>query len=681
MMLDRFFHPRSIAVVGISRSREKLGSVVFRNLIAGGFRGPLYPVHPTMASMGSRQVFSSVKNIPRVVDLAVIVTPAATVPNILHECGLAGIKRCVVISAGFRETGSEGAHFEAQLIALAQRYHISLLGPNCLGFLHGGFAVNASFAKKLPPEGNVALVSQSGAMAVAITDWARTADVHFRSIVSLGNKAGLSEVELLDYFARDRKTKAVLLYLESCERGQAFLAALRRTVRQKPVVILKAGESDLGQRAAASHTGALAASNRLFAAAVAQTGAIHVHRIEELFDMALLLSRRQTMAGPRVALLTNAGGPGIMASDALAATQLRMAVFRPATVKNLQQALPPAAGMANPVDLMGDAGVRRYADALAALGRDSGVDAVLVILTPQIVTQPEATAHAVLRMQRRFPSTVFAASFLGAATVASARSILRRGGIPHFAYPEDALLALDGLWHHVQRARHAYVQRRNTLRPQGDQLLVLPPAAMRLLKRHGLRPVPFRLASSEAGAVAHARALGYPLAVKFISRAIIHKAASDALWLNLRTPKELRAAMRDARRRFRTFLRPGRDEGLMLQRMIPYRSEWLLGARRDPSFGIAILLGRGGVNVEREEHFVTLFAPFSSADVQLAIGSLMPGAKANVDARAIATAARRLLAAMRSQPRLAELEVNPLLVGKPGEGASVVDARGVFLPR
>ncbi len=678
--IKRFFQPRSIAVIGVSHHPRKLGTRVFSNLIAGGFRGRLFPVHPSLRTLKGRRVYPSVEAIPLRVDLAVIVTPAQTVPDLLAACGRVRIPNVIVISAGFRETGPEGAAREKELIRLAQRYRINLLGPNCLGYLHGPHKINASFAEPLADYGTVTLLSQSGAMAVAITDWARQAGVGFRAVVSMGNKAGLSEVELLRYFGADHATKAILFYLESIEHGSAFCALARRIVRTKPIVVLKAGESDLGRRAIVSHTGALAGDREILAAALSGAGIIQVHRIEDLYDMATMAANGRPMHGNRLAVLTNAGGPGIMVADAVADSSLALASIAPRTQQRLRRILPVAASIANPIDIIGDADTRRYANTLAALGQDPGIDGLLVLLTAQVVTNPKAIAETIIRFTRRYPRLPVVTSFLGGKAVARARRLLREAGIPHFAYPEDAVNALDRMWKSIQERRHFSRHRRTkALRPTSSlrrllrHPMLLPPYSTAVLRACGIPVVQERLVQNEEAAVRAAKWLGFPVVLKVIAKAALHKTDAGAVLVNLKDAATLRRTVRAASRRFPQRMRATDGEGFLVQPLITFDAELFVGAKRDPSFGPVVVVGLGGIDVELTRRTVTLLAPFDRTVVLdrlrrsvLASWLLHRRGHAPVDLHALADAAVALGRLLESFPSIREIDINPLAVDDRG---------------
>ncbi|MFA6197535.1 MAG: acetate--CoA ligase family protein [Patescibacteria group bacterium] len=682
--LDGFFRPRVIAVVGVSNESKKLGTQIYRNLLAGRWHGRVVPVNPNANKIGTVRCYPSVDRIPGRVDLAVIVTPAPTVATILTSCGKKRIKNCVIISAGFRETGVEGKIREQELINIARRYGIKLLGPNCLGFMHAGSGINATFARPIEQVGSLALISQSGALAVAVTDWARRSSVGFRAVISLGNKAGLNENDLIDYFAADPGTSAILLYLESIEHGEKFMATVRAAVKRKPVVIIKSGESELGQRAAISHTGALSSPREVVAAALRQAGAIQIHSVKELYQFAQVGAVSSELQGNNIAIVTNAGGAGIMATDAIATSNLKLSQADSTTIKKLRAGLPAAASVSNPFDLVGDADAVRYKLALKVIGSDPAVSAVVVLLTPQVVTQPLATAQAIIAVAKRYPLKLWVASFLGGESVASARTALAKAGIPHFEYPEEAISAIDMLW----RARtngqyHApKIQSAVSKKPLKQTGLILPKPALGILKSYGFNTIPTRFAKDNHEAKAAAKSLRYPLVLKISSQSMIHKAAGGGVWVGIKNEHELLRTLRIAERRFPAKYRRGIGEGWLLQHQIHSGVELFLGGRRDSSFGPMVLLGKGGVDVEKNKAITIAFPPFTSESLrrQLSLGSagrdLMQFIhEQHLDLMAYLTAASHLGQLLREHNEISEVDVNPLFVGPVGEGTKAVDAR------
>jgi acetyltransferase len=681
MNLKTFFSPRAIAVVGVSRNRKKIGSRIYANLRDGGYRGRIYPVNPHMARLDGARVYPSVSEIPAHVECAVIATPAETVSRVCDECGRARIRNVVVISAGFREIGPEGEKREQELKAILRRHSMRLLGPNCLGFLHTGSHINASFGSSILGGGGVTVISQSGAMAVALADWARTSGVRFRAMVSLGNKVGVDECDLVEHFGRDRKTTAILLYIESCERGSEFLRVARRVARNKPVILLKAGESSLGMHAAVSHTGALATPRAIFSAAMVKAGVIQIRRIEDLVDAAALLALRRRMRGNRIAIITNAGGPAIMAVDEIASSSLQLASFSPATQSKLARALPPAATTKNPIDVIGDADPERFRRAITCCVADRTVDAILVILTPQVVTRVMETARIIQRISQSYPQILFASSFLGGGAVEGARRWLQQQGVPSFSFPEDAIDALNLLARYAQNRTKPLFR---TLRPVREQRvrhrgLLLPPASHRLLRRAGFSVVAERFVRTPEEAHRASRTMTFPAVCKWVSARAIHKEKSHAIWIGISSPRALQNAIAASVRRFGPPRSPA--EGWLLQPYLSGGSEWFLGGKRDPSFGPVILVGRGGTEVEAAGDVFAMLPPLTRTELDAALAHAcrrMAISQETVDVRAIAQSVQRLVLLFQSMPALLECDVNPLMVWAPRKGATVVDARFIF---
>ncbi|MBI4496810.1 MAG: CoA-binding protein [Chloroflexi bacterium] len=448
--LDYFFAPRSVAVVGASHNPQKLGYFLMDNLLRERFPGPIYPVNPRGGTILGLKVYPAVQEIPGPVDLAVIAVPAPLVVAALEECGRKGARAAVVISAGFKETGPEGALREQEVAATARRYGIRLVGPNCLGVIDTFHSLNASFAEAMPERWEVAVMSQSGAMATAILDWSRWTDVGFSKFVSLGNMADVTEAELLEYWAEDRETNVVVGYLEGISNGRHFMEAARRLTRNKPLVIMKVGRTAAGARAASSHTGTLATVDYVVEAAFRQTGVVRAETMEELFDFTRCFAYSPLPRGDRVAVVTNAGGPGVMATDAIDRVGLRLATLLPQTQRLLIGALPEAASVQNPVDVLGDAQADRYDAALGAVVADPGVDCVLVLLTPQAMTEPERTARTIISNSRTADKPILVV-YMGGVAVERGRHMLERARVPVYFYPERAVRAMAVL---VQYARY-----------------------------------------------------------------------------------------------------------------------------------------------------------------------------------------------------------------------------------
>jgi acetyltransferase len=442
--LDSFFTPRSIAVVGASRNPQKLGYVLLDNLQRGRFRGALYPVNPNAEAVLGLPAYAHVDDIAEPVDLAVLTVPATAVTEVIDECGRKGVPAAVVITAGFRETGPEGAARERELLARARAAGVRLVGPNSVGVINTFANVNATFAESAPTSYEVALISQSGAIATAILDWARAIGVGFSKFVSLGNMADVNEVDLIDYLASDPQTKLIVGYIEGFSDGRRFVDCAKRLTPRKPLVVMKVGRSESGARAAQSHTGSLAGSDAIVDAAFRQAGVIRAYTMDELFDFTLAFSYLRPPAGDRIGVVTNAGGPGVMTADAIERVGLRLATLSPVSRNALAEALPAAASSANPIDVLGDAPSERYRMAVEIVLRDPDVDAVIVLLTPQAVTEPEATARVLAYLARMHDKPLMGV-YMGGDAVARGRLMLDSSHVPGFHYPERAVRAMAAL--------------------------------------------------------------------------------------------------------------------------------------------------------------------------------------------------------------------------------------------
>lgn len=442
--LDCFFRPRSVAVIGASRDPQKLGYTILDNLLKHRYPGRIYPVNPQAQEIFHLKVYPTVTQIPDPVDMAVIVVPAPVVPFVLQECGMKGVKGVVIISAGFRETGAEGLQREKELVAMARRYGIRIVGPNCLGVINTFHSLNATFAEGMPNPWEVGLMSQSGAMATAILDWANLADVGFSKFISMGNMADVDEVDLLEYWKDDEECKVIVGYLESIDRGQRFLEVARQLTARKPLVLMKVGRTAAGAAAASSHTGALSTPDQVIEAAFQQAGITRAETMEQLFDFTMCFSWAPLPKGERMAVITNAGGPGVMTTDAIENSGLHMAQLGPQTLTTLGEHLPQSASTHNPIDLLGDALADRYLAALEAVLRDPGVDGVFVLLTPQAVTEPERTARVITSHVRSFDKPVMAV-YMGGVAVGRGTDMLEEARVPVYAYPERAVRAMAAL--------------------------------------------------------------------------------------------------------------------------------------------------------------------------------------------------------------------------------------------
>jgi acetyltransferase len=689
--LDALFSPRSVAVFGASQRPNSVGATVWRNLSQGGFAGRLYPVNPKHAELGGVPAYVSVDALPEAPELAVICTPAATVVPLITSLGACGTRAAIVVSAGLDAT-------QKQAMLDAARVHtLRILGPNCIGLLVPHLGLNASFAHIGAQPGELAFVSQSGALVTAMLDWADSRGIGFSHFVSLGERADVDFGDMLDFLGSDPRTRAILLYIESIEEPRKFMSAARAAARNKPVIVVKAGRSAAGQQAAASHTGALAGSDAVFDAAIARAGMLRVNTLQDLFLAAETLARFRDGPSDDLVVLTNGGGAGVMAADAAAAEGVPMAMLGEATRERLNAVLPANWSHANPVDIIGDAPARRYVQALQALSKDTA-SAVLFIHAPTAIVPSAEIAQALLPLVSAKPRRVLGC-WLGEGAVAQARGLFRDAGVPDFNTPEEAVRAFSFLRTYRQHqtellqtpparcAMHKPDLPRlraivDTVLGSGRKLLT-EPEAKDFLAAAGLPVVPTRKVGPHASeALAAAEAMGFPVALKILSHAISHKSDVGGVRLNITSPAELAEACTAMLARVHE-LQPKADiQGFTVQPMVrkKHAHELIVGASVDPVFGPVILFGAGGTAVEvladRALALPPLNTPLALAQIaRTRIAKLLQGYRdepaADIDAVAqVLVATAQLLADV---PELAELDINPLLVNH--EGAVALDAR------
>lgn len=701
--LDALLCPRSVAVLGASRRRGTIGGEIFHNLLACAFEGPVYPVNPRASVVQSVRAYAAITDIPEPVDLAVVAVPADQVRAAIEACANKGVRGLVVVSAGFAETGEAGRARQDELRALARAAGMRMVGPNCLGLLSTDPAIslNATFAPTWPPAGNVAFSSQSGALGLAILDLARDLGIGISEFVSVGNKADVSGNDLLEHWEHDPRTDVILLYLESFGNPRRFLEIARRVSRRKPIVAVKSGRTEAGARAASSHTGALAGTEVAVDALLGQAGVIRTDTIEELFDVAMLLAHQRPPRGNRVAILTNAGGPGIMASDACETHGLVVPPLAEATVRALRDLLPPTASLRNPVDMIASAPAATYERALQVVLGDPGVDAVLVLFVPPIVTEARAVAEAIRHAGAEAEKPIVAC-FMGSHGVPAGISSLREAGFASYAFPEAAAIALGraaryGAW----RARPEAVvpepagmdpalARRVLLewgaetgavpRPAGGWLD--PIVVAQILGAYGLRTARATVARNEDEAAEAARALGFPVALKLRSTTITHKSEVGGVVLDLRTVEDVRAAFGALRRRLDQRGRLGEMQGVLVQEMVTGGVETIVGVTSTPGFGPLVGFGIGGVNVEIWRDVVFRMPPLGLQDAHDMLGQirgrkLLEGFRGAppADREALVDALLRVSRLALDLPQIEELDLNPLIARPPGEGAVILDAR------
>ncbi|MBN2141373.1 MAG: acetate--CoA ligase family protein [Desulfovibrionaceae bacterium] len=692
LSLEALFGPKSIAVIGASRDPGKIGHMVAANIVQAGYKGKLYPVNPNPGSILGLELVPGVAGLPEAPDLAVICLPREKVLDAARELAEKGVRAMAVVTAGFKEVGRDGYLLEERLAALARERGIALLGPNSLGLINAPAGINASFAPQRPKPGQIAFFSQSGALCVAILDWAGAENIGFSKFVSLGNKAVLGEAEILAHLGRDPETKVVLGYCESVEDGQKFMAAAQAVTMQKPVIMVKAGVTPAGTRATSSHTGAMAGSITACRAAFHQAGIIRVNDVRTLFTLARAFATQPLPQGPNLAVVTNSGGPGILAADACEKSSLSLVRPGPETLERLRAFLPPFASLYNPVDIIGDADAERYRLTLEAVAQDPGVHAVLVLLSPTGSAQVEDTAQAIIDSAKSSGKPMFAC-FMGDLRIGAGRRMLLDAGVPCYGFPEPAIAAIESMYLYSEWKRRAWPVEVCFRRDKGLAERVIKRAkdigltelvefqAQDLALAYEL-PVPeTRLARTSDQAVRAAKKIGYPVVLKIASPQIASKSDVDGVAVGLETPSAVRRAFLDITSRAAR-LRPGAYVlGCLVQAMAPRGSrEALIRLRRDPQFGPLISFGLGGVydDVLRDASF--RLAPLTVGDAQEMIREIQTfpllrgvrGAKA-ANLRALEDILLTVSQLALDFPEIVEAEFDPILVNE--DGAVVADMR------
>ena len=695
--MKALFKPKSVAVIGASREPGKVGYVVLKNIIESGYRGEIYPVNPRAEKILGLSAYKSILEVSSDVDLAVIVVPAQAVLDVMEECGKKSVKYAVVISAGFKEIGGDGVEREKKLIEIARKYGVRVVGPNCLGIMDLHTPLNATFASTPGVKGGVAFISQSGALLSAILDWAPRVGVGFSKIVSLGNKADLNEVDFLAYLGEDPETKVVLLYLESIDQGKRFVEIGSIVTRKKPVILLKGGITEAGARAALSHTGAMAGGVTALRAALRKAGIIQVSTVSELFDMAIAFNSQPIPVGSRIGIVTNAGGAGVVVSDLLVSRGLKLAEFSKHTIEYLRSTLPPVASVYNPVDVIGDARADRYRVAIEALLRDPNVSALLVILTPQVITEPEETAKVIVELSRRYPSKPILAVFIGGERVEKAVRILVENNIPIYDMPERAVAAILGLTEYseirerleraVERVEIFDVDREGALviieeAKRQNRRVLLEHEAKEVVKHYGIPIAPTKLAMNEERAVEIARKLGYPVVVKIASPDITHKSDIGGVVVGLKSDEEVIEAFRTVILNAKRYVPAATIQGVVVQKMVPKGREVIIGATKDPVFGHILMFGLGGVYVELFKDVSFRLAPLSLREAREMVTetkayALLRGFRGEppADINALVNVLLRVSKLVTDIPQIVEMDINPLFVYEEGVGAIAVDVR------
>ncbi len=711
--LDAIFTPQSVAVVGASTTPGKVGHDIFVNILKGGYRGVLYPVNPGAESVACVRAYPSISEIPYPLDLAMIILPPKLAIGAIQEAIDKGVKGVVIVSAGFKEVGGEGLAIERRIVEMCREHGVRIVGPNCLGVINplDNVRLNASFSARMPKAGNVSFISQSGALCTAVLDFAADRDFGFSKFISIGNKADVDEVDLLKYFQNDPDTEVIMIYLEELQCGQEFIKIAKEITggnRPKPILVIKSGRTSAGAQAAASHTGSLAGSEAVYDAIFKQSGIIRVESIDELFDFAIAFAyknenalgkmRRKVPNGNRVAIVTNAGGPGIVATDMTVVSGLELAKFHEDTVEVLKSHLPATANVHNPVDIIGDAAQDRYESALNAVIRDEGVDGALVILTPQSMTNAIGTAEAIVRIAKRSHKPILCC-FMGIIDVSAGVKYLQESGVPVYPFPEHTAKAFGAIYRYAkwlnrqELAPYAFHHDKAAARETIEASLTAGKHylgeldGVHLLKAYGFDVLPTVLAQSAAEAVKAADAMGYPVVLKIVSDQIVHKSDAGGVKINLADAAAVEKAFDDIIKGAKAYKAEAVIDGVLVQKMAPKGQEVILGANRYDRFGHLLMFGSGGVMVEVFKDVTFRLAPINRNSARSMVRgikgfTLLNGFRGNpkVDLAALEKLIVSLSDLVCDNPEIKELDINPLLVHPEGKGATVADCRFILDP-
>ncbi len=694
MSLESFFSPKSVAIVGASRQKNKVGYEILANMIGAGYKGKIYPVNPQADTIEGLKCYPDLQSIGQVPELVVIIVPAKIVPAVMQQCVKVGTRAVIIITAGFKEVGKEGRELEEQVIQIARQAGIRVIGPNCLGVIAPANNLNASFGGALPAAGATGYLSQSGALLAAILDMANTNGIGFSKLISIGNKADVDELDIIKALGEDRDTKVIAGYLESITDGNAFVSQAERISHNKPILLMKSGGTAAGAKAASSHTGSLAGSETAYECVFERAGIIRCDSIKEQFDYAQAFSNQPLPAGPRVAVITNAGGPGIMAADAIEREGLSFAKLTDETVNKLASRLPAAANLYNPIDVLGDALADRYEFALDVVLDDPNVDTILVLLTPQAMTESAVTAEAVVQVARRKPVKPIFACFLGAGKVEEGVRILREGRIPVMDCPESAVATIKVMTDYVRwrsrpkrivklfpvnrRKVEGIVERhlRQGIRDIGET------ESKEILEAYGFVTPKGSIATTSEQAANIAQQLGFPVVLKIWSPDILHKSDVGGVKVGLNSEQEVKDAFDLMMYRIPKKRPEASILGVLVQEMCKSGKEVILGMNRDPHFGPLMMFGMGGIMVEVLKDVSFYLAPLTAEEAkQMLIKTktyqMLRGVRGEegVDIEAIAEGLQRLSQLVTEFPQIQEMDINPYVVGPEGTTPIAVDAR------
>jgi acetate---CoA ligase (ADP-forming) len=694
MSLEKFFNPASVAIVGASQTPGKVGYEILVNMIKAGYPGKLYPVNNKAKEMEGLVCYPDLQSIGVVPELVVIVVPATAVPPVMQQCAKIGVKTVVVITAGFKEVGPEGKELEQQVVQIAKQAGIRVIGPNCLGVISPADKVNASFGGNLPQPGVIGYISQSGALLAAILDAANSMGIGFSKLASIGNKADVDELDLLKAFGADPSVKVIAGYLENISGGNEFLREAERVSLKKPILLMKSGGTEAGAKAASSHTGSLAGSETAYECMFDRAGIIRCLSIKAQFDFARTFVSQPLPAGRRVAIITNAGGPGIMAADAIERNKLEFAKLTPETIETLKTKLPAAANFYNPVDILGDALADRYEFAIEKVLDDPNVDAALILLTPQAMTEATKTAEIVVKILRKKNQKTVMTCFLGGSQIAEAVDLLRREHIPYYDSPEIAVLTLRVMADYVRwRSRPKRVVKLFSVNRRKAENIIERNLRMdttelseadskEVLEAYGFVTPRGAIATTSEQAASIAEQIGFPVVMKIWSPDLTHKSDLGGVVLGLQSKKEVMDAFDLMMYRIPKKAPDAKIMGVLVQEMCRRGKEVVIGMNRDPHFGPMIMFGMGGTMVEVLKDVTFYLAPLTAGEAKQMLMNtktykILKGFRGEegVDIDAIAESLQRLSQLVTEFPQIQELDINPYIVGAAGTAPVAVDAR------
>lgn len=694
--LSFLFQPNAVAVIGASAAPQKIGYAIVSNLIKSGYKGKIYPINPKEKEILGLPCHPAVGKVKGQVDLAVIAVPARFSVQVARECGEAGVKGAIIVTAGFKEVGGDGLKLERELQAVGHKYNMRLVGPNCVGLMDTHTPLNASFATGFPEKGNISFISQSGAMVIAILDWSFQAGLGFSRFVSLGNKSDLTEIDFIESCTADPNTKVILVYAEDVTDGEKFVRVCTEAGKVKPIVILKSGTSTAGAQAASSHTGALAGSNRAYDTAFQQSGVLRAHNMSELFDLGRSFSTQPLPGGDRVAIITNSGGPAIIATDAIEKGGLKMARFDKATIDELHKNLPAESNIYNPIDVLGDARVDRFRLALKMAYEDENVDSVMVILSPTAVAEPEETAKAVKEFKDNYPDKPVFAVYMGGKTLIEGKDILMKADVPTFTFPESAVTALEGM---VRYANFKKEREAAPLLPPPEvdstvvkatfydvlkdrRVLLLAHESTRVLDAYGIPVNRTYLTTSPEEACEISQKIGFPVVLKVSSPRIAHKTDVGGVEIGLHNRREVERAYNRIMERVTRYIPDAPIYGIEVQKMVDDGVEVIIGMSRDIQFGPMIAFGLGGiyVNLLKDVSFRLASALNSREAIEEMIAetkayTLLKGYRGQkpADMEALIDAIYHTACLVQDFDEISEMDINPLRVHT--RGATGLDVK------